>query len=343
MNKRYLSSLYLCLLCLFAWKQMQADPLPSWNEGAAKHALLQFVREATQEGGENFIPLAERIATFDEDGTLWVEQPLYVELFFVLDRIRSELPKHPEWRDKEPFKSLLMGAKALDHLSKEEIVALIVLTHTGMTVDAFHRSVSNWLETAIHPRFKRPFTELVYQPMLEVMQLLREHGFSIYIVSGGGQEFIRAFAQKVYGIPPGNVIGSAGKVKYEYQNGQPVLIKLPEIMFIDNREGKPEGINLIVGKRPVAAFGNSIGDQQMLEWTQAGKGKNLELLVHHDDPEREYAYGPESKIGTFSHALMEEAKGRHWIVVSMKKDWKVIFPWQQTSDFSSTSLTFGGS
>lgn len=332
----------LCLLCLLTSKQVHADPLPSWNEGQAKNAILQFVRETTQEGSENFIPLAERIATFDEDGTLWVEQPLYVELFFVLDRIKSELSKHPEWRDKEPFKSLLTGAKALDHLSKEEIVEIIILTHTSMTVDAFHQSVSDWLETAIHPRFKRPFTELVYQPMLEVMQLLREHGFAIYIVSGGGQEFIRAFAQKVYEIPPSNVIGSAGKVKYEYQNGQPVLIKLPDIMFMDNKAGKPEGINLIIGKRPLIAFGNSTGDQQMLEWTQAGKGKNLELLVHHDDPVREYAYGPDSKIGTFSHALMEEAKGRHWIVISMKKDWKVIFPWQQTSNFSPASLTFAG-
>lgn len=321
-----LSCFFLC--CLFG--QLHGALLPSWNEGAAKQAIIEFIKEAVIQGSDNFIPVEERIVVFDQDGTLWVEQPAYVQFFFAIESIKDLAPSHPEWRDQEPFKSLLSGnPEVLKHLSEQEIAKIIAFTHSDMTIHAFHRRVAQWLKHAIHPRFKRPFTDLVYQPMLEVIQLLREHDFKIYIVSGSGQEFMRVYSSQVYGIPPEHIIGSAEKVKYEYRSdGQPVLLKLPEVLLMDNYGGKPEGINLIIGRRPVAAFGNSTGDQQMLEWTQAGKGKTLELLVHHDDAEREYAYGAHSKIGTFSHALMEEAKKRGWIIVSMKDDWKIIFPWQ---------------
>lgn len=301
--------------------------LPSWNEGFAKNAIIQFVKEVTEKESKDFLPSEERIAVFDEDGTLWVEQPLYTQLFFALDRLKSLAPQHPEWKNMEPFKSILAWDKDNRHnLTLKDIEQVLAVTHAGMSVDAFHREVSDWLDTAVHPRFKKPFTDLVYQPMLEVIQLLRDNQFEVYIVSGGGQEFMRSFAEKVYKIPPSHVIGTAGRVTYEYQNGHPILLRLPEIMLIDDKGGKPEGINLIIGKRPIAAFGNSTGDQQMLEWTQGSEGKSLELLVHHDDAEREYAYGPESKIGTFSDALMNKAKKQGWIVVSMKNDWKVIFP-----------------
>jgi phosphoglycolate phosphatase-like HAD superfamily hydrolase len=315
--------LKICLLFLLLVSvQLKADPLPSWNNGPTKNSLIQFVREATEKGHPHFIPIEERIAAFDEDGTLWVEQPLYTQFFFALETLKSLAAQHPKWENQEPFKSILSGNKeVIQNLTLPEMEQILVVTHTGMTVEAFHK------------QFKKPFTELVYQPMLELIQFLRSHQFEIYIVSGGGQEFMRAFAQKVYGIPPSHVIGTAGKVKYDYQNGRPVLVKTPELLFVDDKEGKPEGINLVIGQRPVAAFGNSIGDQQMLEWTQAGSRKSLQVLIHHDDAQREYAYGPESKIGTFSDALM--AKQRGWIVVSIKKDWNRIFSWQSKSDDSS--------
>lgn len=331
MNKSapFIKNFITFCLFFFLFTYLDAEILSSWNDGSAKNAIIKFVEEVTTEGNKSFIPKEERIATFDEDGTLWIEQPMYVQLFFALDQIKLLAPQHPEWRDKEPFKSILSGNKdALNHLDLKDIEQTLAVTHSGMSVEVFHQEVSNWLEKAVHPKFQKPFTELVYQPMLEVIQYLRDNQFDIYIVSGGGQEFIRAFAEKVYNIPPSHVIGTANKVKYEYQNGRPVLLKIPELLFINDKAGKPEGINLVIGKRPIAAFGNSIGDQQMLEWTQGNKRKNLELLVHHDDADREYAYGPESKIGTFSDALMNEAKKQEWIVVSMKKDWKVIFSWQ---------------
>ena len=307
-----------------------SDPLPSWNEGATKESIINFVKEVTDEGSKNYIPPKNRIATFDEDGTLWVEQPLYAEFFFALETIKSLAPEHPELANKEPFKSILSGdADAIKNLNEHDMEQLIGITHSGMTLDEFHQRVNDWLKKATHPRFKKPFTDLVYQPMLEAMQLLRDNQFLIFIASGGGQEFIRVFAEQLYGTPPGHIIGTTGKVKYEYRDGHPVLIKLPEVLFVDVNGGKPEGINLIIGQRPVIAFGNSTGDQQMLEWTQGNKGKTLELLVHHDDPVREYAYGPDSKIGTFSVALMDEAKKQNWKVISMKNDWKVIFPWEK--------------
>lgn len=288
---------------------IHADVLPSWNEGPIKQAILRFVEETTLEGSPNYIPPAERIATFDEDGTLWVEQPLYTEGFFALDRLKAMALNHPEWKEKNPLSILLTTTiENLKHLPKKDIEELIAFTHSGMSVDEFHVIVNEWLDKAVHPRFQKPFTSLVYQPMIEVIDYLRDHQFDIYIVSGGGQEFIRAFAEKVYGIPPSHVIGTAAKVKYEYQDGNPILLKLPDILFVDDKDGKVEGINLIIGQHPHIAFGNSTGDKEMLEWTQANKGKNLEILIHHDDERREYAYGPDSRIGTFPKSLMAKAK-----------------------------------
>lgn len=307
----------------------EVDVLPSWNEGQAKNSILQFVKDTTTKESPDYVPPKYRVATFDQDGTLWVEQPLYAQIFFALDNIKSMSADHPEWNEQEPFKSILTGdQQKLKNLGKHELEKIIVATHSGMSVKEFNKRVNNWLEKAVHPKFKKPFTEMIYQPMLEVIQLLRNNGYKIYIVSGGGQEFIRTFAEKTYGIEPEFVIGSTGKVKYECENGQPVLKKIPEVLFVNDKAGKPEAINLIIGRRPYAAFGNSDGDREMLEWCCAGKGKRLALLVHHDDAEREYAYDTDSKIGTFSKGLMDQAKKQNWVVVSMKKDWKVIFPWQ---------------
>lgn len=320
----------VAIACLFLFCfacPLLADPLPSWNEGLAKKRIIQFVQEVTQKGSDSYIQPEDRIAAFDEDGTLWVEQPMYTEFIFAFDVIQAKASDHPEWKNEEPFKSILShDIKAMKNFSSQDFVKILIATHSGMSVDAFQQEVSKWIAKAIQPRFKRPYTDLIYQPMIEVMQFLRENDFKIYMVSGGGQDFMRTYTQQLYGIPPENVIGTAGKVQYQYNNGKPQLLKLSELLYVDDKQGKPEGINLMIGKRPVIAFGNSIGDQQMLEWTQAGKTKNFELLVHHDDAVREYAYGPDSKVGTFSVALMDEAKKQGWTVVSMKNDWKIIFP-----------------
>jgi phosphoglycolate phosphatase-like HAD superfamily hydrolase len=318
------------LVCLIptvpAVSQPGADPLPSWNDGPAKNAVLDFVRAATDKGGPHLVPPGQRIATFDQDGTLWVEQPLYTQVMFALDRVKALAPKHPEWRDKEPFKSVLAGDhEALAKFTIQDFEIILAETHSGMTVDEFHTVVKDWLATARHPRFGRPYTELVYQPMLEVMGHLRANGFKTYIVTGGGQEFVRVYAEAVYGVPPEQVIGSAARTKYEVRDGKPVLVKLPKVLLVDDKGGKPEGINLVIGRRPVAAFGNSDGDREMLEYAQGGGGR-LMMLVHHDDADREFAYGPRSKVGTFSDALTAEAKNRGWTVVSMKNDWKTVFP-----------------
>lgn len=323
-----------CLAVLLAFgtgmpaQAQTADPLPSWNEGQAKQAIIDFVRRTTSSGGKDFVAEADRIATFDNDGTLWIEQPIYTQVAFAFDRVKTLAPKHPEWRTQEPFKTLLSGDReAMSTLTLQDIEKMIAVTHSGMSVEAFQGIVKDWLATAKDTRFGRRYTELVYQPMLEVMRYLREHGYKTYIVTGGGQEFVRAFASQVYGVPPEEVIGSAGKTKYEYDaNGKPHLMKLPEVLLIDDQAGKPESINLIIGRRPRAAFGNSTGDRQMLEWTQAEGGGGLMALVHHDDAKREFAYGPDSKIGTFSEELMNEAKTKGWTVISMKNDWKRIFP-----------------
>jgi len=305
------------------------DPLSSWNDGPTKQAIVAFVAKVSKEGSPDFVPPAERIATFDNDGTLWCEQPMYFQLFFALDRVKTLAPQHPEWKTKEPFASLLKGdVKGALAGGEHAILEIIVATHAGMTTAEFEKIVADWIATAKHPKFKRPYTECIYQPMVELLAYLRANGFKTFIVSGGGIEFMRPWTEKVYGIPPEQVVGSSIKTKYEMRDGKPVLMRLPEMNFIDDKAGKPVGINSHIGRRPIAAFGNSDGDQQMLEWTQAGSGARLMMLVHHDDAAREFTYGAESKIGTFSDALMVEAKKDGWTVISMKDDWKTIFAFE---------------
>lgn len=323
-----LSCLILLSVCLLnPAPVLGQDPLPSWNEGPAKAAITDFVKKATTSGSPEYIPKDLRIATFDNDGTLWSEQPIYSQFLFAIDRVKALAPKHPEWKDKEPFASLLKGdVKGALAGGKRPLLEIMMATHSGMTTEEFETSVKDWISKARHPVTKRPYTDMVYQPMLELLAYLRANDFKTFIVSGGGIEFMRPWTEKTYGVPPEQVVGSSAKTKYEIRDGKPVLMRLPELDFIDDKAGKPVGINLHIGRRPVAAFGNSTGDQQMLEWTQGGKGARLMMLVHHDDAKREWAYGPKSKIGTFSDELMAEAKKRGWIVISMKDDWKVIFP-----------------
>jgi haloacid dehalogenase-like hydrolase len=307
----------------------QTDPLPSWNDGATKESIVAFVRATTTQGSPRFVPPPERIATFDNDGTLWAEQPLYFQLLFALDRVKALAPQHPEWRTEEPFASLLKGdvRKALAG-GEKAIAEIVMVTHAGMTTEEFEKIVKDWIATAKHPKTGKLLTEMVYQPMLELLAYLRANGFKTFIVSGGGIEFMRPWTERVYGIPPEQVVGSSIKTKYEIRDGKPVLVRLPSIDFIDDKTGKPVGINSHIGRRPVAAFGNSDGDRQMLEWTQGGGGARLMMLVHHDDAAREWAYGPKSKIGTFSDSLMAEASKRGWVVISMKNDWKRIFAFE---------------
>jgi phosphoglycolate phosphatase-like HAD superfamily hydrolase len=303
-----------------------ADPLPSWNDGPAKARIVAFVRAVTDQGGKDYVPPAERIATFDNDGTLWAEQPMYFQLLFALDRVKALAPKHPEWKTKEPFASLLKGDVSKALAGGEKAIAEIVMaTHAGMTTEEFEKIVKDWIATAKHPKTGRLYTEMVYQPMLEVLAYLRANGFKTFIVSGGGIEFMRPWTERVYGIPPEQVVGSSIKTKYEMRGGKPALVRLPALDFVDDKAGKPVGINSHIGRRPIAAFGNSDGDQQMLEWTQGGGGARLMMLVHHDDAAREWAYGPKSKIGTFSDSLMAEAEKQGWTVISMKNDWRSIF------------------
>src|SRR5436305_12552694 len=303
------------------------EPLPSWNDGPAKQSIVAFVEKVTKDGSPDFVPVPERIATFDNDGTLWCEQPMPVQLFFALDRVKALAPQHPEWKTKEPFASLLKGdLKTALAGGEHALLQIVMATHAGMTTAEFEQIVKDWLVTAKHPKFKQPYNECVYQPMIELLAYLRANGFKNFIVSGGGIEFMRPWADKAYGIPPEQVVGSSIKTKFEMRDGKPVLMRLPEINFVDDKAGKPVGINSHIGRRPIAAFGNSDGDEQMLEWTQAGDGARLMMLVHHDDAVREFAYGAESKIGTFSDALMAEAKKDGWTVISMKDDWKTIFP-----------------
>ena len=309
------------------WEYTGADKLSSWNDGAAKQSILDFVRRVTTEGSPDFVPVPERIATFDNDGTLWCEQPLPVQLYFVLERVRTLAPQHPEWKTTEPFASILKGdLKTALAGGERALLELATATHAGMTTVEFEQIVKDWIATAKHPVYKRPYTECVYQPMVELLAYLRANGFKTYIVSGGGIEFMRPWAEQAYGVPPEQVVGSSIKTKYEMRDGKPVLMRLPEVDFIDDKDGKPVGINSHIGRRPACAFGNSDGDQQMLEWTQGGGGARLMMLVHHDDAVREFAYGAESHIGTFSDALMAEAKKSGWTVISMKDDWKTIFP-----------------
>lgn len=305
----------------------KTDPLPSWNDGAARESILQFVARVSQESSGEFVPPAERIAVFDNDGTLWAEQPMPFQMFFALDQVKLLAPQHPEWKDKEPFASLLKGdVKSALAGGETALMEIMMATHAGMTTDEFEARVKNWVATAKHPVTGRRYTRMVYQPMLELLAYLRANGFSTYIISGGGIEFMRPWTEAVYGIPPDHVIGSSIKTKLGLRDGRPVLLRLPEVNFIDDKEGKPVGIHQHIGRRPIAAFGNSDGDRQMLEWTQGAGGLRLMVLVRHDDAEREYAYGADAKTGAFSDTLMDEARKNKWIVVSMKNDWRSVFP-----------------
>jgi phosphoserine phosphatase len=311
---------------LSQYARAQAEPLASWNDGPARQAILDFVRTTVSQ-----VPPEDRIATFDQDGTLWVEHPVYSQAMFALERAHTLAPQHPEWQSQEPFKSVLTNDEAaIAKFSEREWAEIVFATHAGMSQAGFLEIVTQWLATAKHPRFKRLYTELVYQPMREVMDYLRANGFKTYIVTGGGQDFVRAYAQRVYGVPPEQVVGSSIATTYEIKDGKPELMRLPKLFFDDDHAGKAIGIDLFIGKRPYAAFGNSTGDREMLEWTGACEGARLNMLVHHDDAEREYAYGPagglpDTKVGTFDQSLLDEANAKGWVVVSMKNDWKRVF------------------
>jgi phosphoglycolate phosphatase-like HAD superfamily hydrolase len=327
----------LLALGLFSFASIEAwaaepDPLPSWNDGPTKQSILDFVAAVTKEGGPDFAPVPERIATFDNDGTLWVEQPIYTQFAFAIDRVKATANQHPEWKTKEPFASILAGnLKGLAASGEKGMVEIVAATHSGMTTADFNTTVKDWFATAKHPRFKVLYTDLVYQPMIELLDFLRTNGFKTFIVSGGGVEFMRAFADKSYGIPPEQVIGSSGVTQFQMWDASPVLIKMPKVFFVDDGPGKPQGIDRIIGRRPIFAFGNSNGDKEMLEWTAAGDGLRFMGLVYHTDGTREYAYGPagglpDSEVGTFPQALMDEATGKGWTIANMKNDWKTIFP-----------------
>ncbi len=314
----------------------QSDPLPSWSDGAAKKAIVAFVQSTITQGAPAFVPLAERVATFDQDGTLWVEHPMYTQVIFCLDRVPAVVKVRPELAAEEPFKTVLSGNReAIAKLSKEDLEKILAATLTGMSIEQFQSEVKQWIAAARDPRWGRRFTELTYVPMLDLMKYLRSNGYKTYIVTGGGQDFVRVYSQDVYGISPEQVVGTAGGVKYEYdKSGKPVLVKEPKLLLNDDKAGKPEGIHLIIGRRPQAAFGNSAGDRQMLEYTKAGSGARLAMVVLHDDAKREYAYGPaqglpDSKVGTFPQALFDEATKNGWVVISMKNDWTRVFAFEK--------------
>jgi phosphoglycolate phosphatase-like HAD superfamily hydrolase len=313
----------------------QSDQLPSWNDGPAKQAIVEFVQKTTDKSSPMFVPQEERIAAFDQDGTLWVEHPIYTQVIYCLNRVPVVVREKPELAEVEPFKTVLSGNReAIARLPMEDLFKILAATLSGMSVDDFSAEVKKWLATVKNPRWDRPYTELIYQPMLEVMKYLRDNGFKTYIVTGGGQDFVRVYSEEVYGIPPEQVVGTMGGAKYGYdQDGKPFLTKEPKLLLNDDNAGKPEGIHLMIGRRPYAAFGNSTGDRQMLEYTKAGDGARLAMLVLHDDAEREYAYGPaqglpDTKVGTFTQELYNEAKKAGWIVISMKNDWKRVFAFQ---------------
>ena len=311
-----------------------SDPLPSWNAGPAKDSIQQFVRKTTGAASPQFVPPAERVATFDQDGTLWVEQPLYAQVIFALDRVKDVVKAQPALANEEPFKTVLSGDRAaMAKLPTEDLLKIIAASQSGLTIEAFHEVVKTWAATSKHPKFQRPYTELVYAPMLEAMKYLRANGYRTYIVTGGGQEFVRAFAEVVYGVPPEQVVGTMWKVDYSVRDGKPTLTNAPGFFFNNDKEGKPVGINMMIGRRPQAAFGNSDGDRQMIEWATGAPGARLGMIVLHDDAQREYAYGPaagqpDSRIGTFTQALYDEAKKQGWTVISIKNDWKRVFAFE---------------
>jgi phosphoglycolate phosphatase-like HAD superfamily hydrolase len=308
----------------------QTDPLPSWNDGAVKKSIVDFVARTTTQGSPDFVPVPERIATFDNDGTLWAEQPAYFQAAFAFDRVKALAAKNPDWKKRQPFKGVLEGdMKSVGATGEKGLLQIIAATHTGMTVDEFHKTVLDWLATARHPRFNRPYTELIYQPMHDLLTYLRANGFKTFIVSGGGIEFMRPWTEKVYGIPPEQVVGSSGETQFRMkQDGKPELFKIAKVEFIDDGPGKPVGINRFIGRRPVFAFGNSDGDLQMLQWTAAGPGARFMGIVHHTDAEREWAYDRKSHVGKLDKALDEGTK-RGWAITDMKRDWKTVFPFQK--------------
>jgi phosphoglycolate phosphatase-like HAD superfamily hydrolase len=329
------STLFVALLLAFGQAQAQTDPLPSWNDGPAKKAIVEFVQATTTQDSPKFVPSEARIATFDQDGTLWVEQPMYTQVLYCLERVPAVVAQKPELKNVEPFKTVLPGNReAMAKLTMRDLEKILVATMTGMSVDEFKAEVDKWLATAKHPRWNRHYTELTYLPMQEVLRYLRASGYKTFIVTGGGQDFVRMYAEQVYGIPPEQVVGTAGGTKYGYdKSGRPFLTKEPKLLLNDNNAGKPEGIHLMIGRRPYAAFGNSPGDREMLEYTQAGEGARLMMLVLHDDAKREYAYGPaaglpDTKVGAFTQALYDKAKKQGWTVISMKNDWKRIFTFE---------------
>jgi phosphoglycolate phosphatase-like HAD superfamily hydrolase len=322
----------LIAVCITSSVHAADDPLPSWNDGPAKQAILDFVKATTDSSSPNFVAPEKRVATFDQDGTLWVEHPMYTQVLYCLDHVPAVVAQRPELKDKEPFKTVLSGDReAIAKLSIKDLEMILVATLTGMPVDTFEAEAKKWIDAAIDPRWKRPYTELTYQPMQEALHYLRDNGYKTYIVTGGGQDFVRVYSDETYGIPPEQVVGTAGGTTYGYdKDGKPFLTKDPKLLLNDNNAGKPEGIHLMIGRRPYAAFGNSTGDRQMLEYTKAGDGARLAMLVLHDDANREYAYGPaqglpNTKVGTFTHELYDEAKKDGWVVISMKNDWKRIF------------------
>jgi len=334
-TRRALLSALVLLALLQAGLAQAADPLPSWNEGPAKQAIVEFVQATTDSAKTTFVPPEQRIVTFDQDGTLWVEHPMYSQVIYCLDRVPDLVKAKPGLKDVEPFKTVMSGDReAIAKLPMHELEKILAATLTGMTVDEFREQASKWIGSARDPRWKRPYTELTYQPMQDVLRYLRANGFKTYIVTGGGQDFVRTYSEATYGIPPEQVVGSAGSTVYSYdKDGKPVLTKEPKLLLNDNDAGKPEGIHLMIGRRPFAAFGNSTGDRQMLEYTRAGEGRRLAMLVLHDDAEREYAYGPaeglpDTKVGAFTQELHDEAVKNGWIVISMKKDWKRIFAFE---------------
>jgi phosphoglycolate phosphatase-like HAD superfamily hydrolase len=331
--KRFCAAAFLALCIISSHTQAADDPLPSWNDGPVKQAILDFLQTTTDSSNAKFVAPEQRIATFDQDGTLWVEHPIYTQVVYCLDRVPAVVAKRPELKNVEPFKTVLSGNReAIAKLTLPDLEKILAANLTGLTVDEFQAEAQKWLATARHPRWQRPYTELVYQPMLEVLNLFRANGYRTYIVTGGGQDFVRIYSEQVYGIPPEQVVGTAGGTKFGFdKEGRPELTKEPKLLLNDNFAGKPEGIHLVIGRRPHAAFGNSTGDQQMLEYTTIDNSAEFGALVLHDDATREYAYGPaqglpDTRVGTFSQALYDEAKKRGWFVISMKSDWKRLFP-----------------
>ena len=327
--------LNLCMLTFFALTLMilssvtasqPQDPLPSWNDGPNKQAIIEFVTKTTDQNQASFIPPTRRIATFDNDGTLWSEQPLYFQAIYIFDRIRELAPEHPEWQQKEPYASVLNGdSKSALAGGKQALLEMLMGTHAAVTASEFSESVADWLASARHPDSGKPYTAMVYKPMLELLDYLRDNDFKVFIVSGGGIDFLRVFAEEVYGVPPEQVVGSSLKAKYEIRNGLPVIVKQAEVDFIDDKAGKPVGIHRYIGRRPILAVGNSDGDFEMLEWTSAGEGPSLAMIVHHDDAKREWAYDRESHIGRLVRGL-DEGPQRGWKIISMKNDWNLIYP-----------------